>query len=357
VVSPRISRSLSIVALSACTLLVLCSAPRPAVADDSLSVIFGAAPSLFDAMDLVAQGAGFFNDEHLIVNRDHVANASTCAELVATGKADVCSLSVEPVLEGYEKGLHLQLFLARSAWYSYMLAVLDESPIRTLADFKGTNIGENSIGSAAEPATESMLSGAGLRKGDYSFVTVGAGAQALDALLNKRVDALAFGYSEIATDEVAANTMFRLFRHPVLKDVPNVGYAALPETIQAKGDLLKRYSRALVKAALFIRTNPAASARLYLQLQVGDGKVTDEALQKTTRQLTLLEDYLPAADPSNKRIGYLPPRGIELYSRVLTDYGVTHQVVPASAIVTDQFIGFANDFDHKAVVALAKSMH
>jgi NitT/TauT family transport system substrate-binding protein len=227
-------------------LLALC-APAIARADDTLSVIAGAAPGLFDALDLVAQGAGFFAAEHLDVQRDHAANAGVCAQLVATGKADVCSLSVEPVLVGYDKGLRLQFFLARSAQYSYVLGVLDDSPIRALADFKGTELGENSLGSAAEVATQSMLAGAGLKKSDYALVPIGVGAQAISAIVNKRVAGLADTLSDLVTYEVAGNVTFRVFRHPILKDIANVGYAALPATIAAKGDLLRRYARAIAR--------------------------------------------------------------------------------------------------------------
>ena len=251
----------------------------------------------------------------------------------------------------------MQLFLSRQPRYSYVLAVLDGSPIRTLADFKGKDLGENSVGSAAEPAAQSMLAGVGLKKTDYSFVTIGAGAQALEAFIDKRVDGVAFPFTALAQYEVAGHVKIRIFQHPILSDIGNVGYAALPATIQTKADALRRFSRAIVKAALFIHVNPAASARLYLQLQQGGGKYTPQQLADMTRYITLIQDYLPAADPGNKRIGYLSPQGLEVYSKLLTDFGITSRVVPSSAIVTDQFIAFANDFDHQAVIALAKNMH
>jgi hypothetical protein len=96
---------------------------------------------------------------------------------------------------------------------------------------------------------------------------------------------------------------------------------------------------------------------LYLQLQVGGAKVTEDAVQRLTRYFVLIQGDLPAGDPSDKRIGYVSPQGLGLISQLLTDYGITQQVVAGSAIVTDQFIPFANDFDHKAVIALAKRMH
>jgi NitT/TauT family transport system substrate-binding protein len=332
-------------------------APAPAWADDSLSIVAGSAPGIFDALELVAQGAGFYRKEHLNITKNYANSPATAAQLVATGKADVGALSLEPIIQGYEKGLRLQVFLSRQKTFSYVLGVLDSSPIKTLADFKGATLGELVIGSSAEPATASMLGGVGLRKSDYSFVPIGTGAQGLEAILGKKVDGAAFPYTALAQYQVVGNVKMRIFRHPILRDVSDVGYVALPATIGAKADVLRRFSRAIAMAALFVRENPEATARLYLQLQVGGSKVTDDAVRNLTHYFVLVESELPAADPSDPRIGYVSPQGLQLISQLLTDYGITTAVVPSSAIVTDQFIPYANAFDRKAVTALAKGWH
>jgi NitT/TauT family transport system substrate-binding protein len=330
----------------------LTTAPAEA-ADNTLSIIAGTpTPGIFDTLELIAAGAGFYKEVGITVNKDYASSAATSAQLVASGKADVASLSVEPVLIGYDRGIHLQFFLSRQARYSYVLAVLDDSPIHTLADFKGATLGENNAGSAAEVATASMLAGAGLKPTDYAFIQVGTGASGLNAILTKRVDGAAFPYLELATYQVAEHVHFRFFRHPILKDIGNVGYAAQPATIAAKADVLRRFCRAIVKASLFVRLNPAAAARLYLQ---GSGqKTTPEALANTTAIYRFLQDDFPAADPSSKRICYLSPAGLQLYSSYLMQSGMTKSVVPGAAIATDQFIAYANDFDHRALAAYIK---
>jgi hypothetical protein len=88
-----------------------------------------------------------------------IAGGSTAAQLVASGKVDLCVISVEPALVGYEKGLRLQFFLSRQSQYSYVLGVLNDSPIRRLEDFKGKEIGEVTAGSLSEVAADSMLEG------------------------------------------------------------------------------------------------------------------------------------------------------------------------------------------------------
>jgi NitT/TauT family transport system substrate-binding protein len=235
------------------------------------------------------------------------------------------------------------------------MAVLSDSPVRTLADFGGINLGETNAGGAAEVAAASMLAGAGLKSSEYSFVPIGTGSQGLTAILAKKVDGVAFPLLEIVRDEVVGNVTFRVFRHPILKDIGNVGFAATPATIAAKADVLKRFCRAIVEAAIFVRANPQAAARLYLQ---GSGqRVTDEAVQQTTRIYQLMQNDLLASDTSDRRIGSMSPKDLELYSRYLVDYGFAHQVVPGAAVVTDQFVDYANDFDHQALAKYAKSQH
>jgi NitT/TauT family transport system substrate-binding protein len=333
--------------------LFLALAPaRPAVADDALTVIGGASGSFYEVLDHVAVRGGFFKAEHLDVNKQYGGNAATATQLVASGKADILSASVEPIIQGYERGVRLQMFFSRDPRYDYVMGVLDDSPIRTLADFKGAEIGETNLGATAEISANDMLRGAGLRASDYSYVPIGIGAQGLTAIAGKKVAGVTFPSVELGLDEIVGNVKFRIFRDPLLDSVPNVGYMASPATIASKSDVLARYTRALVKAALFVHYNPQVSARYFLE---DSGQpVTPEALDTVTREIVLLQGDLPAADPSNKRIGWVDPRGIALYCRFMNDAHLTKQLVPAGDVATNQFIAFGNDFDHKAVVAAAR---
>ena len=60
--------------------------------------------------------------------------------------------------------------------------------------------------------------------------------------------------------------------------------------------------------------------------------------------------------PTSTTIGEMPLRGTEVLAKFMYDNGVTAQQVPAAAIVTNQFIAYANAFDHKAFIAQAKAM-
>jgi NitT/TauT family transport system substrate-binding protein len=336
-------------------MLAFVASPHAAVADDSLTVVGGSTASgFFEVLDLVAQQAGFFKDEHLIVDKQYSGNSSVAAQLVASNKADVASFAMEPIFTGYEKGLRLTGFFSRDPSYAQVLAVLDASPIHRLADFKGTTIGEYSAGSAAEVTANSELAGAGLKRSDYTYLPIGAGAQAIAAMTSGKVAGVAFPYPELVTYTALAGQKYRYFWHPILKDIPASVYAASPATIQTRGDVLRRFSRALVKASILVRVNPQLAAKYFV---VGSGaKVTDAAIASEARLLSVGGDMLAGEVPTSMTIGEMPLRGTEVLAKFMYDSGVTAQVVPATAIVTNQFIEYANGFDHQAFIAQAKQM-
>jgi NitT/TauT family transport system substrate-binding protein len=342
-------------ALFAGLLLAIGSIPRPAAADDTLTVIGGNSPAaFFEVISDVAERAGFYKAEHLTVEMQYAGSPYIAAQLVASGKGDICSLATEPIVQAYEKGLHLMEFFARDPHYEYAIAVLDDSPIRTLADFKGAVLGETSAGSPGELSTTAMLTGAGLKRSDVSYIPLGAGTQPIPAVTTHKVAGLIQPYVQDLIYEVKGHLKFRYFWNPILKDIGDVAYAAAPAVIEAKADALRRFSRANVKASILIRENPRVAARYFLQ---GAGiPLTSEALADEARLLELAHDQLPGFDPAGTAIGAFSSRGMQVASKFLYDNGFTTQVVPPAAYMTNRFIAYANDFDHKAFIAYVKTL-
>jgi ABC-type nitrate/sulfonate/bicarbonate transport system substrate-binding protein len=332
------------------------TAARPALADDPLSIVEGAgAPGFYDLLEDVAMGLGYFKEAHLDVSKQYAGNPSVAAALVATGKLNVASISAEPAITGYAKGLSLQYFFMRQVHYVYVLAVLADSPYHTVADLKGKQIGEPTNGNPVEVVAKSLLSEAGLSSNDYSFVPIGYAATNLAAVVARRVDAVSDTYSNLLTNEDQSNVQYRIFRDPILNDIANTGYCANPADIKARPDVYRRFARVLAKAAVFVHYNPAAAARFYLQ--ASGQPVTDTLLAAQTKLITSLESEMPAADPSSRRIGFVSGNGLALESREMVTYGFAQQPVPAAAIATNQFMAYANDFDRNAIKAQALAIH
>jgi NitT/TauT family transport system substrate-binding protein len=342
-------------AVLACAIVALAVLPRPASADDHLTLIGGSFPTAFyEVLADVAQQGGFFKDEHLDVDVQYAGNPAVAIQALAGGKGDIASGNINGILQGYARGVRMTAVFSRSPSFLDVTAVLDSSPIRTLADFKGKTLGVRTVGQPTEIYTGQLLAGAGLKKGEYAFAPIGSGAQAIEALTTGKVDGAAFPYPELKTYENAAHIRFRYFFDPILKDIPDDGFIAAPATIAAKSDQLGRFCRAIVKASILIRVNPQLAARYFVQ---GSGmKVTADAVATEARLLSISQDLLPAHDLTNPRIGEMPARGIQVLAKYMVDQGLTPQLIPASDLVTDRFIAFANDFDRKAFVARAKAM-
>ena len=339
----------------ACAAGVLAWPARPAQADDVLHVLGASnAAGAFEVLDHVAEEAGFFKQEHLVVDKQYIS-PGTVAQLVASGKADICSVAFEAIVQGYVHGLKLKYFLGSDPRFVNVMGAIEDSPVKTLADFKGKDIGEASPASPAETTANAMLAGAGLKKSDYNFVTIGFGAQALAAMQSGKVAGAVLPYGEFVIESVGGNTKFRIFRDPILNDIGTYGFAATEASIANRGDVLRRYSRAIVKASILIRENPPLAAKYFL---LGANlKVTDAALANEIQALKLSVGDLMGVDPTSKQIGYMPLRGMDVYTKFLADTGVTPTRVPASLVVTNDFVPYANDFDHKAFAAFVKRLH
>ncbi len=320
-------------------------------------VISTGLPPLMDTLDLVAEGAGFYRDEGLVVTKIFVNGAGEAAEVTSKRGGDLCPIGIEPLFSGYELGIRLQLFLSRLARYTYVLSVLDDSPIATLADFRGKTIGVHTLGTArmsGRMAVESALGSAGVGTDEYALEAIGFTDRALAALTSRRVDAAAFPLYELLPYQIAGANL-RIFRHPVLEDIANTGFAAAPETIAEKADQFQRFSRAIVKASLLVHWNAPASARLMLEAE--GSPFTGDDVRKYTQMLTLWQNELPARDPASRRIGEIPPEGVERYIRLLAEFGIISDPIPVAAILTDQFVDGANDFDRAALERFALGLH
>ena len=285
---------------------------------------------------------------------NRVKSSLEAQQSCSAGASDICPIGIEPLVTNYNKGTRLKMFLTRAAKFTYVYAVLYASPIKSLADLKGKKIGvHSSDGASATAATESGLQVAGVAPSEYQLVTIGKDDDAIAALVSGTVDAAALPYYEFIPFIVAGRKL-RVFPHPALADVTNSGYAISPAVMAAKSDQVKRFSRAIVKSALLIRYNPQAAARAIL---IALGKPYNDAdLKRKTAELNAWEAYLPAGDPTGDRIGAINKAGVQTYMDLMKSAGVISDTVPVSEIVTDQFVGPANDFDHAAFEAYAKSL-
>lgn len=135
---------------------------------------------------LVAQQQGFFKAEGLDVNIIAPADPTDPPKLVAIGKADL-ALDYQPhVLVEKSQGLPIVQVGTLINTPLSCLAVLADSPIKSIKDLKGKTIGDS--GGVDSVVLQGMLRAGGLTLNDVQIINVHY--DLTQALLSKRVDAV-----------------------------------------------------------------------------------------------------------------------------------------------------------------------
>ena len=167
----------------------------------SLSVMLTASPAKAEKLTLlldwflnpdhaplvVAQEKGFFAEAGLEVVLIEPADPNDPPKLVAAGKADL-AVSYQPQLHiQAARGLPLARIATLIATPLNTLLVLDDSPIRSIADLKGKSVGF-SVGGFEDALLAAMLERHGLSIDDITLVNVNFSLS--PSLLSGQVDAV-----------------------------------------------------------------------------------------------------------------------------------------------------------------------
>jgi NitT/TauT family transport system substrate-binding protein len=246
----------------------------------------------------------------------------------------------------------MKMFLTRASKFGYVIAVLQDSPIKTLADLKGKTIGVHTLtGSSPVLTTQSALATVGLTPADYTLVGIGMEDSAANALGSGKVAAAALPLYELIP-YIVGGMKLRIFHHPTLGNSANAGYLASPSVLAAKHAAVGRFSRAIVKASLLVHYHPDAAARAMLTA-VG-APFTAEDVQRRTAELNAWQDDLPAANPQSRRIGAPSLPGMQRYLDLLHGAGAVKTAIPVADVATDELVAVANHFDHQSIESYSK---
>ena len=304
----------------------------------------------------VGQQAGFFKQEGLDVEMRYASGAPQGTQITAANQADVAVVTVEPTINGYDKGVRGKIFSRINNELIYYIAVPEDSPIKTVEDLKGKKIGVASFGSAAVPVVRSILRSAGIEPQSDSLLPVGVMDQAMAALRSGSVQALGL-YDGICFALERAGVKFRYFRHPTLAGFGNTGLFASDETIKSKRDEVCKFGRAYAKATLFAETNPEAAVRLYWKAVPAARRGADdaEALKNGLIEVAPMLKVFNIGFPPNAKFGEIDKAAFAKYMELNKQEGVIASLPPLDALVTNDLMACINDFDGDKVREAARN--
>lgn len=320
-------------------------------------IMQGGAPVPYSAFigAYVGQQTGFFKEEGLDVEVRYASGAPQGTQVAAANQADVAIVTVEPLINGYDKGVRGKFLALINNKLIYYIAVPEDSPIKTVEDLRGKKIGVASFGSAAVPVVRSILRSAGIQPASDTLLPVGVMDQAMAALKSDKVQALGL-YDGMYFALERAGFKFRYFHHPALTNFGNTGMFASDDTIKIKQDELCRFSRAYAKATLFAVTNPEAAVKMYWKVapSARRGATDEEAMKNGLAEIAPMLKVYDIGFPPGRRYGQIDRTAFEKYIELNKQEGVINATPPVDALVTDVFSECMNKFDADAVRAKAK---
>jgi NitT/TauT family transport system substrate-binding protein len=157
-----------------------------------VSIAVGGKAAFYYLPLTIAEQLGYFKAEGLDVEISDFAGGSRALQALVGGSADVVSGAYEHTINMQSKNQFIQsiVLMGRAPQIAMGVSVKAMPNYRTVADLRGKKIGVSAPGSSTNMVANLVLSRAGLKASDVSFVGVGTAAGALTALRSGQIDAM-----------------------------------------------------------------------------------------------------------------------------------------------------------------------
>ncbi len=165
---------------------------QPRLEKTRIAINVGAKGDFCNLPLTIAEQLGYFKAEGLEVEIAEFPAASRMAQATAGGAADLFSGSYEHTIRLQSKGQKFQSIVlqGRAPAIALGIAVKALPRYRSIVDLRGKKIGISAPGSVGHMVANLILSRAGLKAGDVSFVGFGTVAGTLTALRSGQIDAV-----------------------------------------------------------------------------------------------------------------------------------------------------------------------
>jgi NitT/TauT family transport system substrate-binding protein len=302
---------------------------------------------------------GYFADEGLDVKINNIAGSATVVQTTASGRLDIGAATPEPILTAYSKGDPVVMVYNYIRKPTGSVAVLAESPIKTLADLKGKRLGAATLASGNIMLTNGLLSKVGIDgKKEVTYLSVGVGAQALQALRSGHADGLVLFDSLYAQIE-SQGAKLRYIYGEGQDLLFSTQFVVRKDLAEREPEVVRGFGRAVAKATLFAKDNPEACVRMMWQefpaSRVAGMAEADQLKQDVAVLVKRMELLLPPEGPG-KGWGYYEPSSITAWNEFAAEGGIIEKkLTNLDGLYTNAFVADFNKFDRKAVADKARA--
>ena len=180
------------IALAILTLCTAAGAHAQTLEKKDVILGVGGANSLYYLPLALTERLGHFKEQGLNVEINDFKGGSQSLNALVSNSVDVVTGAYEHTLRMQVKGQPIMAVIELGRYPGITLAVKKDraDKIKTVADLKGARIGVTAPGSSTNMIAQYMMTKAGLKPDDASFIGVGAGPSAVAAMRKGELDAL-----------------------------------------------------------------------------------------------------------------------------------------------------------------------
>ena len=163
-----------------------------AIAQTKVRLAVGGQSALYYLPLTVTDRLGYFKNEGLAVEISDLQGGARALQALVGGSADVVTGAYDHTIQMQAKGQPLMAVTQLGRFPGFVLALVGPkaASYKSAADLKGMKIGITAPGSSTHFMVLHMMTAAGLKPDDASFIGVGAGATAVAAAKRGEIDAL-----------------------------------------------------------------------------------------------------------------------------------------------------------------------
>ncbi len=279
-------------------------------------------------------------------------------QAVLSGQAQLVNMGSGTALQARAKGAPIKSVFLNIRKNFQFPVVLESSPIKSVADFKGKTIGVISYGAVLVNVTKAMIAEAGLDPAkDVTFIETGAGAQAVSALTSGKVDIWGTWDSQIATAE-NMGVKLRKFNSPSAEKLDfGSAYFARDDYIKSNPQVLEKFLRCAVQGVQVVMANPEGAVRAHWQVYPASkptGLDDATAMKQALHILKTRLDYVKVEPP--QKYGELAHgSAVAMIDFMRANKQIEGPLDPKD-VYTNQFVNAANAVDPATVKTLAASL-
>ena len=138
----------------------------------------------------IADRRGHFRDYGLTVTMSDFEGGGQAFDALLAGTVDVAAGAYEHTLRAQAMGQDVRAVIELGRFPGVVLAVGKDRPFKSIADLKGLKIGVTAPNSSSHFFVLYLMAKAGLAPDDVSFVGVGGGERAVEAMKTGEIDAI-----------------------------------------------------------------------------------------------------------------------------------------------------------------------